>query len=554
MLLLAAYLGGALTILSPCILPVLPFVFSRADRGFLRNGVPLLLGLAATFTAVAALAALGGAWAATSNQIGRIVALSFLALMGLALLFPAVASWATRPFVGLGARLSGRSADGGASAFLIGAATGLIWAPCAGPILGLVLGGAALSGGGAVPTLAAYGLGAATSLAVALLAGKRAIDAAKRRLGFGEGVRKALGALTLAGVALAAMGTGTLARWSASGTDRIEQAIIDRLPLAQARPPPPPPDSPLAALARADAWLNGPPLTAEALKGKVVLVDFWTYSCINCIRSIPYVRAWDAAYRDKGLVTIGVHTPEFAFEKLPENVARAVRGLKISYAVAQDNGYGVWNGFANRYWPAHYLLDGTGRIRYRHFGEGEAARTEQAIRDLLAEAGGALPAAETRVAATGVEAAADFARVGSPETYLGYTRAAGFASPDGFTRDRPDAYAAPQNLVLNQWALSGEWRVGAETAELVAAPGSIIMRFSARDLHLVLGGAARFRVTLDGLPPGADAGADVDANGFGTVRENRLYQLIRQTGEIRDRTFAIEFLDPGVRGYAFTFG
>ncbi len=553
MLLLAAYLGGALTILSPCILPVLPFVFARADRGFARHGLPLLLGLTATFATVAALAALGGAWAAQANRVGRVAALGFLALMGAALLFPAVAAWAARPFVGLGARLSGH-AEGGGSAFLIGAATGLIWAPCAGPILGLVLGGAALAGGGAIPALVAYGLGAATSLAVALLAGKRAIDAAKRRLGLGEGVRKVLGALTLAGVALAAVGTETLARWSGPATERVEQAILDRLGIA---PPPSAPDAtPLAALARAESWLNGPPLSAADLKGKVVLVDFWTYSCINCIRSIPYVRAWDAAYRDKGLVVIGVHTPEFAFEKLPQNVARAVRDLKISYPVAIDNGYGVWHGFANRYWPAHYLIDGEGRIRHRHFGEGGSDDTERAIRDLLAETGAAA-APMARAAATGVEAAADFARVQSPETYLGHARAAGFASPEGLVRGRRELYERPETLALNQWALAGEWRVDAEEAVLAAAPGSIVMRFHARDLHLVLGAKdrpARFRVTLDGQPPGADAGTDVDADGFGTVREHRLYQLIRQGGEIGGRTFAIEFLDPGVQAYAFTFG
>ncbi len=536
MLLLAAYLGGALTILSPCILPVLPFVFARADRGFLRNGLPLLLGLAATFAAVAALAALGGAWAATGNQIARFLAFGFLTLMGLALLFPAVSAWATRPFVDLGSRLSDRAGEGGAgSAFLIGAATGLIWAPCAGPILGLVLGGAALAGGGAVPALAAYGLGAATSL------------------GIGEGIRKALGALTLAGVALAATGGDTLARWSASGTNRVEQAILDRLPIAQRRPVAS--ETPLDSLAGITAWMNGPPLSADALKSKAVLVDFWTYSCINCLRSIPHVRAWDAAYRNRGLVTIGVHTPEFAFEKLPENVARAVRDLGIAYPVAIDNDYAAWTGFSNRYWPAHYLIDGEGRVRHRHFGEGGEAATERAIRDLLRLEETA--PTETRIAASGVEAAADFSRVKSPETYLGHARAAGFASPEGLVRDRRETYAPPAAPVLNQWGLSGEWTMRAKDSRLEAAPGGIVMRFSARDLHLVLGttgGTARFRVFLDGQPPGADAGGDIDAAGFGRVDGHRLYQLIRQTGEVRERTFTIEFLDPGVQAYAFTFG
>lgn len=562
MLLLAAYLGGVLTILSPCILPVLPFVFARAGQDFKRNGLPLLIGLTLTFAAVGSLAAAGGAWAARGNEIGRWVALGFLALMGLALIFPAVASAIARPFVGLGERVSasaGGIGNGPGGAALTGVATGLVWAPCAGPILGLILGGAALSGGGAGPALAAYAAGSATSLGIALLAGGRILQAMKRRMGAGEHLRRILGVLVLVGVGVAALGAETLARWAGPGTERLEQAILDRLPSAaparQAAHA-----TPLVGLSEATGWINTPPLNAADLRGKVVLIDFWTYSCINCVRSIPHVRAWDAAYRDKGLVVIGVHTPEFAFEKIPANVRNAVESMRIAYPVATDNDYGIWQAFANRYWPAHYLLDGEGRVRYTHFGEGNEAETEQAIRDLLAANGTAeLGQATAELDLKGAEAPADFANIKTHETYLGHRRTDGFASPEGLAQDQARTYRLPQQLMPNQWALAGEWTVAEEHSQVEKPGGIIAMRFHARDLHLVLGPArsgapARFRVTLDGKPPGADAGMDIDADGYGTVREHRLYQLIRQQGGAAERAFTIEFLDPGVQAFAFTFG
>lgn len=562
MLLLAAYLGGALTILSPCILPVLPFVFARAGQDFKRNGLPLLIGLGVTFAAVGSLAAAGGAWAAKGNEIGRWVALGFLTLMGLALIFPAVATAIAKPFVGLGNRVSNSESglsNGPGGAVLTGVATGLVWAPCAGPILGLILGGAALSGGGAAPALAAYAAGSATSLGLALVAGGRIMQAMKRRMGVGEHIRQVLGVLVLVGVGVAALGADTLARWAGPSTDKLEQAILNRLPSAvpvraAAHA------TPLVALSGANGWINSPPLTAQSLDGKVVLIDFWTYSCINCVRAIPHVRALDAAYRDKGLVIIGVHTPEFAFEKLPENVRKAVADMQIKYPVALDNDYAIWGGFANRYWPAQYLLDGTGQVRYTHFGEGAEAETETAVRDLLKANGTAnLGPTIAELDLKGAEAPADFAGIQSPETYVGYERAQGFASPEGLTQNVAMTYAAPAKLLLNEWALSGDWAVAAEDARLEKAGGSIAMRFHARDLHLVLGPArddapVRFRVTLDGHAPGKDAGMDVDADGYGTVRDHRLYQLIRQSGGSAERRFAIEFLDPGVQAFAFTFG
>ena len=573
LVLILAYLGGVLTILSPCILPVLPFVFARADRPFVRSGLPLLAGMALTFALVATLAAVGGGWAIRANQYGRWIALAVLALLGLGLLSAHVAEWIARPFVALGNRLSQRSArDGGDSAaasFGLGVATGLLWAPCAGPILGLLLTGAALNGASVRTTLLllTYALGAATSLALALLIGGKVFALMKRSLGAGEWVRRALGVLVLAGVAAIALGldTGVLARVSLASTGGIEQRLLDGVrPAPQPQAPraagaPPPVEGELPPLDGATQWLNGPPLTREALRGKVVLVDFWTYSCINCLRSLPYVRAWADKYRDHGLVVIGVHAPEFAFEKEPANVARAVKELGVDYPVALDNDYAIWKGFDNEYWPAHYFVDARGRIRAHHFGEGEYAQGEDVIRQLLAEAGYKdLPGGYVQPGATGAEAAGSGDARRSPETYVGYARAEGFAG-GAVAHDEPWDYRAPAAPALNQWTLDGRWTVHDENAALERAGGRIAYRFRGRDLHLVLGpggdgGPVRFRVRIDGRPPGADHGMDTDADGNGTVTTQRLYQLVRQAHGSGERLFEIEFLDPGVRAYAFTFG
>jgi thiol-disulfide isomerase/thioredoxin len=307
--------------------------------------------------------------------------------------------------------------------------------------------------------------------------------------------------------------------------------------------------------------LNSVALTPEALRGKVVVIDFWTYSCINCLRSLPYVKAWYNKYKEHGLVVIGVHAPEFAFEKDLENVRRAVHDLGINYPVALDNNYAIWRGFDNQYWPAHYFIDAEGRIRAHHFGEGEYDRYEATIRQLLAEVGVKdLPQSSmTAMPATGVQVAADDADIRSPETYMGYERAQRFSSASGFAPDQSKVYAPPAKLALNQWALAGAWTVDKEKAVLERVAGKIVFRFRARDLHLVLGPGAdhkpiRFHVTLDGAPPDANHGVDIDSGGAGVVREQRLYQLIRQSGNVGEHTFTIEFLDAGVQAYAFTFG
>ncbi|NIF70826.1 cytochrome c biogenesis protein DipZ [Burkholderia sp. Ap-962] len=716
LLLILAYLGGVLTIVSPCILPVLPFVFARADRPFLRNGLPLLVGMAVTFAAVATLAAVGGGWIAQANQAGRWIAIALVGVFGLTLLFPRLAEHLTRPLVELGNRLSGVASnaeqDGRGSigpSLLLGVATGLLWAPCAGPILGLVLTGAALRGAsvGTTLLLVAYAAGAATSLAAALLIGGKLFAAMKRSLGAGEWVRRGLGVAMLAGVGAIALGldTGVLTQVSTIATGGLEQSLVDRFAprgnamhgnapadangpammaangnanggdaaggsgpsmmaagdamraaanhgdagngnammaagdamraaanhgdagngnammaagdamraaanhgdagngnammaagdamraaasganpsadngnammsaatqsarqnaaMLRVSTPALPVEGDAPSLAGATEWLNSPPLTNASLRGKVVLVDFWTYSCINCLRTLPYVKAWARKYRNDGLVVIGVHAPEFAFERDIGNVKKATHDLGVTYPVAIDNGYSIWRAFNNEYWPAHYFIDAQGRVRYHHFGEGDYVQSERAIQQLLVEAGhpdaAQVPLGIDGPAASGAQAAADNADMRSPETYVGYARAENFSSPGGQLHDREHDYASPAQPGLDDWGLAGAWTVAEQQATLAKPGGRIVYRFHARDLHLVLGpgknGApVRFRVTIDGTAPGASHGADVNADGVGTVTGQRLYQLIRQSGPIVDHTFSIEFLDPGVQAFAFTFG
>jgi thiol-disulfide isomerase/thioredoxin len=310
----------------------------------------------------------------------------------------------------------------------------------------------------------------------------------------------------------------------------------------------------------ATGWLNSPPRTAAELRGRVVLVNFWTYTCINWLRTLPYVRAWAHKYKAHGLVVVGVHTPEFDFEHDLVNVRRQVKDLGVDFPVVVDNDYRIWTAFDNHYWPALYFVDAQGQIRHHRFGEGDDEMSEMVLQQLLTEAGsGGADQDLVSVDATGVEAAADWASLRSPENYLGYARTGNFVSPNGSIWDTSYAYAAPERLRPNHWALAGDWTVKRQAVVLNQAGGRILYRFHARDLHLVLrppapGSSARFQVLLDGQPPGAAHGTDVDDQGNGTLTDPRLYQLIRQPGPITDRTFEISFQDPGVQAYAFTFG
>ena len=316
----------------------------------------------------------------------------------------------------------------------------------------------------------------------------------------------------------------------------------------------------LPALGGVTEWRNSQPLTAAGLRGKVALVQFWTYTCINWLRTLPYVRAWAKKYKDQGLVVIGVHAPEFAFEKDVGNVRRAAKALRVDYPIAIDNDYAIWRAFKNQYWPALYFVDAQGHIRHHQFGEGEYERSERIIQQLLAEAGfDRLSRELVAVDARGLEAAADWDSLKSPENYVGYERTENFASPGGAVLGKPRVYAAPARLRLNQWALSGDWTMKQQFTVLNQANGRIAYRFHSRDLHLVMGpaargGSVRFRVLIDGELPGARHGIDVDDQGNGTVTEQRLYQLIRQPTPVTDRQFEIEFLDSGVEAFAFTFG
>jgi thiol-disulfide isomerase/thioredoxin len=334
------------------------------------------------------------------------------------------------------------------------------------------------------------------------------------------------------------------------GCEKAHSGAVPRLPI----------EGELPHLDGTNGWLNSQPLGASDLRGKVVLINFWTYTCINWQRQLPYVRAWERKYKDHGLIVIGVHTPEFPFEHNIDNVRRAAQEMSVDYPIAIDSDFAIWRAFKNEYWPALYFVDAQGHIRHHQFGEGGYEQSERVIQQLLAEAGmGGGDEKLVTVNAQGPEVAADWDSLKSPENYVGYERSENFASPSGAAWDEPRIYAVPARLLLNQWGLSGDWTITKQATVLNQANGRIAYRFHARDLHLVMvpparGGSVRFRVLLDGHPPGDAHGIDVDDHGNGTLTEARLYQLIRQPKPIADRQFEIEFLDSGAEAFAFTFG
>lgn len=625
-LLILAYLGGVLTLLSPCILPVLPFIFTRNRQSFWQGTFPLLLGMALTFTVVALLATAGGAWAIHANIYGRFIALLALGLLGLSLCWPSLSHKIMSPLVQLGDKLHNRLQNNlyllthpFLLSFLIGVATGLLWTPCAGPILGLVL--TSTIAQGISPflflLLFIYALGATSSLALILYASKRLSKVIKQTSRAEVWLQRILGIAIVLCVFIIMLGLERkpLAEFTFNMTSKWEQILLHRyypdpeipgnsqephargeicdaekvaleqitsrsgrsIPFqwsgfqdladllkpenANASDSASTQPTDLPDLSGIEAWINTSPLTAAQLKGKVVLIDFWTYSCINCLRSLPYVRAWQKKYKDQGLVVIGVHTPEFAFEKNHSNVARAVEDLDIIYPVALDDNYTLWKELNNRYWPAHYFFDATGKLRHTHFGEGGYVQSEQVIQSLLAQRNGKMPTADmVKIHPHGKQAAPSNEQH-SAETYLGYgfRDSPQFVSIGGVVKDDDQEYSIAKKLRVNDWGLVGHWHINKEYAALLRPNGRIVYRFYARDLHLVAGPSLknqsiRFRVTLDGAPPGKDHGADVNAQGEGHITEYRLYQLIRQEGNIRPRLFEIEFLDPSVQAFSFTFG
>ncbi len=574
-----AFLGGVLTLLSPCVLPVVPFIFSRSDQPFRKSGLPMLIGMMLSFASFAALSVTGARWVVQANQIGRVLALIVFAVLGLSLLFSRVADRLALPFVRLGDALQKRAERriGLGSSLLLGASIGLLWAPCAGPILGLVLAGAALghSSQRTFGLLLAFAMGAATSLGVAIFAGGKVLRTLKKGFVAEEWIKRALGITVLGAVIAIALGLDTkiLAKLSYFNTNDLEQHLVDQASgnksnsrSSTALSTPLSDEGPLPSLEGATLWLNSPPLSVESLRGKVVVIDFWTYSCINCLRTLPYLKEWEAKYHDQGLVIVGVHTPEFAFEKDLDHVKNAVRELGITYPIAIDSNQTIWATFKNQYWPAHYFVDAQGRIRYHHFGEGNYEESERVIQELLRESHGESQAPKanhssnvpTMIQGTGVEAPASKGEIASPETYLGYNRQEGFVGTPEINRDRSENYQEPTELSLNQWGISGSWNISSEMATLKSPQGTLSFRFRARDLHLVIGAPAgksvRYRVTLDGRPPAQDHGEDTDSEGNGMARAHRLYQLIRQKESDKEHTFRIEFFDPGVEVFAFTFG
>lgn len=579
-----AFVAGMLTLFSPCILPVLPFVFARSDRPFKQGSFPLLAGMALAFAVAASLAAVAGAWAAQLNQLGRWLALLSLALFSISLVAPGFAAWWGLPFVRAGERVARiETRNPWLTSVLLGVATGLIWVPCAGPVLGVILSTAALLGPTAHTSLLllSYATGAVVALWVALWLGTHTLKSLKERLLPSVAGRRVAGAAMLAGLLAIASGLdrAVLVNISAPGSDRIESSLLERfMPRVNAaevtgvstqpgltaeaahRPSQLPIKFVRANLDGGTNWLNSEPLSMASLRGRVVVVNFWTYSCINCLRTLPYVRAWAQKYADRGLAVVGVHTPEFAFEKDTGNVNRALQDLKIGYPVVQDNDFRIWRAFGNQYWPALYFIDSQGRVRHTQYGEGGHAAAERAIEELLAEAGSSPAGADQaniEPDTHGVGLGADLSSLRSPETYLGYHKGGGLRIAGSSIPDKPANYQAG-SLSTNTWSISGNWTLRSEFIEANETGARLALRFHARDAHLVIGSntskPVRFRIMLDGQPPGADHGTDVDADGNGVVNSTRLYQLVRQSGAVRARTVEVQFLEPGARAYAFTFG
>lgn len=568
-LFILAYLAGIITIITPCILPILPLVAAQS-LGAARRA-PALIGLAAAFALVGSLGAVAADWAADANQIGRRVALVGLALFGVGLLSPSFAAWAFRPLVDAGARLARWAAipsSPNLRSLASGFATGLIWSPCAGPILGLVLSGAVLHGPGLETTtlLFAFGLGAATALGVALSLGRRLLSTVRSSFKWHEAARRAVGAASLASVLVIALeiDTSLLQPLSQGVTANLENRLIDvaREPMsflggiawAASMPP-----SPLNAIRKHAVWLNAAPMDGKVLAGRVVVVNFWTYSCINCLRALPYVKRWDARYGSQGLTVIGVHAPEFAFERERENVVRAIQRQGVRYPVVLDNDFRIWRAFRNSGWPATFVVAPDGTIAFESVGEGDYDRVEEVVRQLLAKRASVPAPGGKLLASQGEQMAADWASLRSPETYLGTAKQERFLWSGLFGHAGIGGYHHADKLPLNYWSLSGHWAAWPEYVALREAHGSIRYRFQARDLHLVMGvreggPPVRFRIKIDGKAPAADRGADVDEKGEGVVNSYRLYQLARQHGVPAGRTLEIEFLDSGVQAYAFTFG
>ncbi len=539
-----AFLEGLALIVSPCILPVLPLVLAASVDGGRRRPYGIILGFVLAFAAIALLARQLVALLGIDLDTVKTGSLVLLGLFGLVLMSARLSagfSALTRGTADLGNRIAGRGGEGFGSGLLIGALIGLVWTPCAGPILAAVLVQVVRQQNnlGGVFVIFSFALGAGVPMLLIALAGRRLVS----RLGFltrhAEAVRRGFGVLILLSVAAIASGAGT--RLFAIGGNG-ESAPARGLALEHALAVP----YPAPAFTGVTTWLNSPPLTMQQLKGKVVLIDFWTYSCINCVRTLPHLTEWYRKYHDKGLVIVGVHSPEFEFEKNVDNIRAALKRYGIHYPVAVDNDYGTWDAYHNRYWPAHYLIDRSGKVVYTHFGEGNYEVTENNIRYLLGLGAGGQSAAAATPA---------FSFDQTPETYLGYARAEHFAGGEQ-RHDATGDYRFPARLARNEWALQGQWRIGSQRITAEAKGAALRLHFHARKVFLVLGSRdgrpVHATLTLNGAPVGTHAGKDAPG---GAVRIDRdtLYELIDQ-GSTKDGLLELRAEDPGLTAYAFTFG
>jgi len=540
-----AFIEGIALIVSPCILPVLPLVLATSVDGGRKRPYGIIIGFVLAFSVFAIVARKVVALLGIDLDLVKDASLVLLALFGLVLL----SSWLSDKFSALtqglanvGNRLAGSGGEGLGSGIVIGALIGLVWTPCAGPILAAVLVQVIRQGSDFAGDLVivAFGLGAGLPMLAIALLGRKVMG----KLGFftqhAEAVRRAFGVLILASVAYIASGID--AQTLFASTNKVAEKPAAQLKLEDGLSFPY--DAP--KFAGIKTWLNSQPLTMQQLKGKVVLVDFWTYSCINCVRTLPYITAWDKKYRDQGLVIVGVHSPEFEFEKNVNNVKAAIAQHGIHYPVALDNKLDTWSNFDNRYWPAHYLIDRSGKVVYTHFGEGEYDVTENNIRYLLGLKGNASPLA---VAQSG------YSPEQTPETYLGYARAENYAG-NRVAHDKPHSYEFPTMLATNNWALNGKWKVEGEKIIATDKNAALRLNFKARKVFLVLGSASgqplKVGITLDGKPLAGNAGKDAPA-GTVTVARNTLYELIDQHA-MKDGLLEIRAQQPGLEAYAFTFG
>jgi cytochrome c biogenesis protein CcdA/thiol-disulfide isomerase/thioredoxin len=540
-----AFLEGLALIVSPCILPVLPLVLATSAGGGRRRPYGIIIGFVLAFSAFAIVARELVSLLGLDLDLVKDASLALLALLGLVLLSPKLSERfgaLTQGAADVGNRLAGSGGEGMLNGIVIGALIGLVWTPCAGPILAAVLVQVIRQETDLAGNLVilSFGVGAGVPMLVIALAGRRIMS----RLGFfarhAEAVRRGFGVLILASVGYIASGANIEALFMPAGKP---EALRGELTLREGLSKP----YPAPEFAEIENWLNSPPLTMQELRGKVVLIDFWTYSCINCIRTLPYLTEWDRKYRDMGLVIVGVHSPEFEFEKKTGNVRAAIAQHGIRYPVAQDNRLSTWLNFNNRYWPAHYLIDRQGQVVYTHFGEGKYEVTENNIRYLL----GLKEKGET-IAVEGPT----FAPGQTPETYLGYARADSFGGSERVTRDAESSYRFPASLPEHGWALSGKWKVEREKIVSVEKGAALRLNFKARRVFLVLGTASgqplRATVTLNGEPAGAYAGKDAPG-GVVTIERNTLYELIDQKAP-KNGLIEIRSDEPGLEAYAFTFG